>query len=31
VENSASFNTRMALEKRMRLPFLDAQTGNLNV
>ncbi|KAI9552112.1 hypothetical protein GHT06_022449 [Daphnia sinensis] len=27
VENSASFNTRMALEKRMRLPFLDAQTG----
>jgi len=27
VENSASFNTRMSLEKRMRLPFLDAQTG----
>ena len=27
VENSASFNTRMSLEKKMRLPFLDAQTG----
>lgn len=27
VENSASFNTRLSIEKKMRLPFLDAQTG----
>lgn len=26
-ENSASYNTRLCLERKMRLPFLDAQTG----
>jgi hypothetical protein len=29
VENAASFNTRLLVERRMRLPFLDAQTGDM--
>ncbi|CAG0914591.1 unnamed protein product [Notodromas monacha] len=27
LENASSFNTRLLMERRMRLPFLDAQTG----
>lgn len=27
LESSASFNTRLSIERRMRLPFLDSQTG----
>ncbi|XP_067134973.1 zinc finger protein ubi-d4 isoform X3 [Centruroides vittatus] len=27
IENSASYNTRLRVERKMRLPFLDAQTG----
>ncbi|GAB6021691.1 hypothetical protein CHUAL_004271 [Chamberlinius hualienensis] len=27
VEHSASYNTRLCIERKMRLPFLDAQTG----
>ncbi|CAG0914589.1 unnamed protein product [Notodromas monacha] len=27
LENASSFNTRLLVERRMRLPFLDAQTG----
>ena len=26
-EQAASFNTRLKLERKMRLPFLDSQTG----
>lgn len=27
LENSANFNTRLCIERRMRLPFIDTQTG----
>lgn len=27
LENSANYNTRLCIERRMRLPFLDSQTG----
>lgn len=27
LESSANFNTRLCVERRMRLPFLDSQTG----
>lgn len=27
IESSANFNTRLCIERRMRLPFLDSQTG----
>lgn len=27
IENSANYNTRLCVERKMRLPFLDAQTG----
>ncbi len=28
VENSATYNTRLCIERKLRMPFLDAQTGN---
>lgn len=32
IENSANYNTRLCVERRMRLPFFDPQTGrNLNL
>ncbi|XP_014285441.1 zinc finger protein ubi-d4 B isoform X3 [Halyomorpha halys] len=27
IENSANYNTRLCIERRMRMPFLDSQTG----
>lgn len=27
IESSANFNTRLCIERRLRLPFLDSQTG----
>ena len=27
IENAASVNTRLCIERKMRLPFLDSQTG----
>ncbi|XP_065343506.1 zinc finger protein DPF3-like isoform X4 [Cloeon dipterum] len=27
IENSATYNTRLCMERRMRMPFLDSQTG----
>ena len=27
LEQTASFNSRLTLERKMRLPFLDSQTG----
>lgn len=27
IENSATYNTRLCIERRMRMPFLDSQTG----
>lgn len=27
LENSANYNTRLCIERRLRLPFLDSQTG----
>ena len=29
IENSANYNTRLCIERRLRLPFLDSQTGVL--
>jgi hypothetical protein len=29
IENSANYNTRLCIERRLRMPFLDSQTGNL--
>jgi hypothetical protein len=28
IENSANYNTRLCIERRLRMPFLDSQTGN---
>lgn len=30
IENSANYNTRLCIERRMRMPFLDSQTGFKN-
>lgn len=27
IENSANYNTRLCIERKLRMPFLDAQTG----
>jgi hypothetical protein len=27
IENSANYNTRLCIERRLRMPFLDSQTG----
>lgn len=27
VENSVNYNTRLCIERRLRMPFLDTQTG----
>lgn len=27
IENSANYNTRLCVERKLRMPFLDAQTG----
>lgn len=27
IENSANYNTRLCIERRLRMPFLDPQTG----
>lgn len=31
IENSATYNTRLCIERKLRMPFLDAQTGNLKL
>lgn len=30
VENSVNHNTRLCIERRLRMPFLDTQTGIIN-
>lgn len=30
VENSVNHNTRLCIERRLRMPFLDTQTGMIN-
>lgn len=29
VENSVNHNTRLCIERRLRMPFLDTQTGKI--
>lgn len=31
VENSVNYNTRLCIERRLRMPFLDTQTGTYEV
>lgn len=31
VENSVNYNTRLCIERRLRMPFLDTQTGITNL
>lgn len=31
IENSATYNTRLCIERKLRMPFLDAQTGKMFV
>jgi len=31
VENSVNYNTRLCIERRLRMPFLDTQTGTYKI
>lgn len=31
IENSSTFNSRLCAERRMRMPFIDTQTGKLQI